>query len=76
MYTRNMRTAFNEAIEQDLIKRDRYPFGRRRFVIPASFKKKPVISQNYIPLIINYQTDDRRKYAQEIFGCFYIRLMA
>ena len=76
MYTRNMRTAFNESIEQGLIKRDRYPFGRRRFVIPASFAKKPVISQNYIPLIINYQTDDIRKIRARDFWMFLYQLMA
>jgi integrase/recombinase XerD len=70
MYARNMRAAFNESIEQGLIKRDCYPFGRRRFVITASFKKKPVISQNYIPLIINYQTDDIRKIRARDFWMF------
>lgn len=70
MYAKNMRTAFNEAIEQGLIKRDRYPFGRRRFVIPASFKKKPVVSQNYMPLIINYLTEDIRKMRARDFWMF------
>lgn len=70
VYSRAMRAAFNEAIEQGLIKRDRYPFGRRRFIIPMAFKKKPVVSQNFMPLIINYQTDDERKIRARDFWMF------
>jgi site-specific recombinase XerD len=65
-----MRTAFNEAIEQGIIKKDRYPFGRRRFLIPESSRKKPVIAQNYIPLIMNYQNDDIRKMRAKDFWMF------
>lgn len=70
IYTRNMRAVFNEAIEQGLIKRDRYPFGRRRFLIPEASKKKPVIAQNHIPLIMNYQSGDMRKSRARDFWMF------
>lgn len=70
IYARNMRTAFNEAIEQGLVKKDRYPFGRRRFLIPETSGKKPVIAQNYIPLIINYKSDDNRKIRARDFWMF------
>lgn len=37
MYLRPLRTIFNEAIEDDIIKKEKcYPFGRRKYKIPAS----------------------------------------
>jgi hypothetical protein len=37
MYLRPLRTIFNEAIEDGIIKREKcYPFGRRKYKIPAS----------------------------------------
>jgi hypothetical protein len=36
IYTRQLRTLFNEAIEQGLLKKEKhYPFGRRKYVPPT-----------------------------------------
>ena len=41
MYLRPLRTIFNEAIEDGIIKREKcYPFGRRKYKIPASKNTK------------------------------------
>ncbi|CAN5500481.1 hypothetical protein BH11BAC3_BH11BAC3_28370 [soil metagenome] len=41
MYLRPLRSIFNEAIEEGIIKREKcHPFGRRRYCIPVSKKKK------------------------------------
>jgi integrase/recombinase XerD len=41
MYLRPLRTIFNEAIESGIIKKEKcYPFGRRRYRIPASKNTK------------------------------------
>lgn len=52
IYARSIRAVVNEAIEQKLMNRDDYPFGRRRYGIPTgrNIKKaldKPSISKLY-----------------------------
>jgi integrase/recombinase XerD len=35
IYVRQLRTLFNEAIELCIIKREKYPFGRRKYQPPT-----------------------------------------
>jgi integrase len=53
---RPLRTIFNEAIEDGIIKRDKhYPFGRRRYQIPASRNLKKALTRSEIKEIYYYQ---------------------
>jgi len=61
MYARNMRTMYNEAIEADLAKRKNYPFGRRKYVIPASRNIKKALTGEDLKKIYGYKTDCPKK---------------
>lgn len=56
MYLRCLRTVFNLAIEKQIVPRDSYPFGKRKYVIPASNNIKKAISINDIEKIISYDS--------------------
>ncbi|MBI4931846.1 MAG: site-specific integrase [Bacteroidetes bacterium] len=62
VYLRNIRTCFNEAIREGLIKNELYPFSRNRndhkYEIPAGSNVKKAISENEIGLIASYPTID------------------
>jgi integrase/recombinase XerD len=54
MYLRNLRTIFNMAIEDGVITRDIYPFGRRRYQIPAVRNIKKALTKEEILLIMKH----------------------
>lgn len=57
IYTRSLRSVYNYAISLGVIKRDEnYPFGKRKFVIPASRNIKKALSVNEVAAIHSYQT--------------------
>lgn len=55
MYLRHLRTLFNDAIEQGLITKELYPFGKRRYEIPHSNNVKKALTLKEIGLIYNYK---------------------
>jgi integrase/recombinase XerD len=55
IYVRSLRAIFNEAIEDGLIKRDKYPFGRRRYQIPTSRNVKKALTLDDVSKIYYYQ---------------------
>jgi integrase/recombinase XerD len=60
---RALRAVFNEAIEQDIINRRYYPFGRRRYMCPTSKNVKKALDISTIAKIYYYappEEDDRR----------------
>jgi len=58
MYLRCLRTIFNDAISENEIKKDIYPFGREKgkYQIPTSQKKKKTLSKEQIKLLFNSKT--------------------
>lgn len=55
IYTRCLRAMFNEADYLGIIKKGRhYPFGRRKYVVPASRNIKKALSINDVEKIYNY----------------------
>ncbi|MEK6615104.1 MAG: phage integrase SAM-like domain and Arm DNA-binding domain-containing protein, partial [Bacteroidota bacterium] len=54
IYLRNLRTCFNEAIRNGIIKQELYPFGRGKYQIPTGRNIKKALSQNDISLIASY----------------------
>ncbi len=58
MYLRPLRSIFNEAIEEAIIKKEKcYPFGRRRYCIPASKNIKKALDLNDIKKIYYYKCE-------------------
>lgn len=53
---RPLRAVFNEAIEEGLIRKEKcYPFGRRKYQIPASRNLKKALNQDELKSIYYYQ---------------------
>ncbi|MGN6804058.1 MAG: phage integrase SAM-like domain-containing protein [Ginsengibacter sp.] len=55
MYLRHLRTIFNNAISNQLIPKEVYPFGKNRYEIPTGNKKKKAITLPEIGLIYNHK---------------------
>jgi integrase/recombinase XerD len=66
MYLRPLRTIFNEAIESGIIKKEKcYPFGRRRYRIPASKNTKKALGLEDIKKIYYYKCDSSNESEQK-----------
>lgn len=73
MYLRTLRTIYNEAIDQSLAKKDSYPFGKRRFSIPAGRKTKRALTEDDIKAIYYYETDcPKKKRARDMWLFMYL----
>ena len=56
IYLRSLRAIFNEAIDNGLIDRaNSYPFGKKKYVIPAGKNVKKALSKDSIKAIIDYE---------------------
>ncbi|WP_207425709.1 site-specific integrase [Pedobacter sp. SYSU D00535] len=54
IYLRSLRTILNIAIERGLLPRDLYPFGKRKYQIPAGRKVKKSLTLTEIKQIVDY----------------------
>lgn len=57
IYCRNLRCILNIAIEEGLMARKDYPFGKRRFTIPASRNIKKALDKSDLKKIFEYQAE-------------------
>jgi integrase/recombinase XerD len=57
IYLRPLRAVLNQAIEDGEFLRELYPFGKRRYQIPASKNIKKALSLEEIGRIVNFQTE-------------------
>lgn len=73
IYLRNLRTIFNNAIEDKVINSDHYPFGRRKYSIPASKSTKKALSREQLKKLWEEQplTADQQKAKDFWFFSFY-----
>ena len=55
MYLRTLRTIYNIAIEDGVCKRENYPFGKRRYAVPASRNIKKALTLADIQKLFAYQ---------------------
>jgi integrase/recombinase XerD len=55
IYLRALRAIFNEAIHDRLVKAEKYPFGRRRYIIPAGKNTKKALTLDHIQKLYYYQ---------------------
>lgn len=55
IYCRHMRSIYNDAVEQGIIDRASYPFGKNRYVIPAGSNTKKALKKEDILKLMAYQ---------------------
>jgi integrase len=58
IYLRNLRAIFNEAIDAGVIDAALYPFGKRKYEIPTSVRRKLALSLAQIKQIKEYEYDE------------------
>jgi integrase/recombinase XerD len=56
IYLRNLRTIYNLAIEEGNATKDLYPFGKRRYQIPAGKKRKNAVQKTELSQLLNTDT--------------------
>lgn len=54
IYTRSLRTIFNNAISEGAISDEVYPFGKKKFKIPAGQNVKKALSKNELKALFEY----------------------
>lgn len=62
IYMRPLRCVINEAIDEGLLPRDNYPFGRRKYVIPEGRNPKKALDQDEFHRILAYRCDDPKSF--------------
>lgn len=55
MYLRSLRAVYNKAIAEDEIDRGYYPFGKRKYQIPATSNVKKTLSKQQLKSLFNVQ---------------------
>ncbi|HEV7379285.1 MAG TPA: tyrosine-type recombinase/integrase [Dyadobacter sp.] len=55
IYARHIRSVYNDAIEDGIVKRDLYPFTKNRYTIPAGTNTKKALSKDEVLKIVSYQ---------------------
>jgi integrase/recombinase XerD len=56
IYIRALRTIFNEAAAQGIIKKDKcYPFGRRKYIIPTTRAQKKALTLQHVEQIFYFE---------------------
>lgn len=59
IYMRQLRAIINQAIEQNMLSADKYPF--KKYQIPAGRNIKKALSSDNLQMLLNYKTDDPHK---------------
>lgn len=57
-YTRYIREAWNFAISKELVSEKLYPFGRRKFVPPATIARKIALNEVQLAKFLNYTSEN------------------
>jgi len=71
IYVRQLRTLFNEAIDQGILKREKhYPFGRRKYQIPTGRNVKRSLQIEDVAKIYYYQPECRQEQWAKDFWMF------
>ncbi|WP_025764997.1 site-specific integrase [Dyadobacter tibetensis] len=57
IYCRQLRSVFNDAISDNIISQDCYPFGKRGFTVPAGTNTKKALTKSDILKILNFECE-------------------
>lgn len=61
IYLRSLRAILNEAIDNGLMRREDYPFGRRKYIIPAPKQAKIALPAKQIRTILAYEPESKEE---------------
>lgn len=69
IYTRCLRTIFNEAIDSQVISQEIYPFGKNRYQIPEPANNKRALEQTDLISLFNYKPEEGswEEYAKDMW---------
>ena len=69
IYVRCLRTIFNEAIQDNLISTDLYPFGHNKYQVPQSANNKRALDEKDLLKIFNYKAEENswEEYAKDMW---------
>lgn len=70
IYTRTLRAVFNNAIEENDISNDIYPFGKNRYKIPRTKKVKKALNSNQLKILFNAKTSNANEEKVKNFWFF------
>lgn len=72
IYTRALRTVFHRAIDEGEVDKELLPFGRNKYVVPASRKKKSALKGSELSLLFNARPENgHQKKARDFFFLSY-----
>ena len=57
IYIRHLRIIVNELVDQELISQKDYPFGKKKYTIPAAENNKRPLATGDITMLLNYESD-------------------
>lgn len=57
IYLRHVRAVYSEAVANRIVAKEHYPFGRKKYVIPAGRNVKKALSQEDLDLLKTYQPE-------------------
>lgn len=69
-YLRPLRAIFNSAIEDKIISIEKYPFGKRRFIIPKSKNIKKALSKNDLKILFEATPKNKEQEKAKDFWFF------
>lgn len=73
IYIRNLRTIYNQAMEEGIIQREFYPFGKRKYQIPAGKNIKKALTIEEIKMIFDYiPLNDAERKARDLWLFSYL----
>lgn len=70
IYLRNLRAVFNSAIEDNEIQKEIYPFGKRKYQIPAPRNKKKALTNDQLKTLFETQPDSPEQQKAKDFFFF------
>jgi integrase len=59
MYLRSLKAVFNRAIDEKEIKKDYYPFGKRKYQVPNSSNVKKALSKEQLSILFNATPENK-----------------
>ena len=74
IYIRHLRTLFNDAIDCGMARKEQYPFGRRRYQVPASVKIKKALQLSDVQKIFSYKAKkgSKEQWAKDMWVFSYL----
>lgn len=73
IYLRNLRVIFNDAIQDNILPQESYPFGNRKYQIPSGKNIKKAVNISNIERIYFYETDNEmEKWARDMWIFSYV----